>query len=170
MRSSHKVILLSGAAIIIVVLLSMMPRLPESVRNKKTLSPIDAKITRAVKMVRSGDEPMRGIMLLREVLEEDSTNAAVHWHLGQFSIQSGQYDKAADRFRKVVKYDDSGEYRDAWFYLGRTYATLGDSTQALSAFKKYLTLAEDTAIITGVERFVRQLEGTPKDTIKNSKN
>ena len=102
------------------------------------MDPIKAKTAEAVALV-NGQDPMRGIMMLREILEEDPDNVEAHWHLGLFSVQSGQYDKALERFKKVIELDPKN-FPDAWFYLGRTYATLDSNDQAIASLKKYKTL------------------------------
>jgi len=146
-----------GGAVVVIVLLVVAPRTPSGKEMQAApMSPAKARTAEAVALVQ-GQDPMRGIMLLREILLEDSTNAEAHWHLGLFSVQSGQYDKALDRFRKVLELDAAG-YPDAWFYLGRTYATLDSTELAIASLKKYRTLTQDTAIINGVDRFLVELE------------
>ncbi|MCU0318598.1 MAG: tetratricopeptide repeat protein [Flavobacteriales bacterium] len=137
----------------------MAPRIPSGKEEAKVkaMSPAEVKMAEAIALVQ-GQDPMRGIMMLREVLEEDPNNAEAHWHLGLFSIQSGQYEKALDRFRKVRELDEAG-FPDVWFYLGRTYATLDSTDQAIACLKKYRTLTQDTVILNGVDRFLHELEG-----------
>ena len=53
---------------------------------------------------------------------------------------------------------DSVNFPDAWFYLGRTYATLDSNAQAIASLKKYKTLTQDTAMLNGVDRFLLELE------------
>lgn len=151
-----QIVLIAGA-LFLFIFLYQAPRLPENVRAQE-INPADQKLAQAVELVHSGQEPMRGITMIREILQEDSTNAEAHWHLAQFSIQSGQYENAIDRFKKVTMYDGDGDFSDSWFYLGRTYATVGDTANAISAFEKYKTMVEDTLIINGVDRFIQQLQ------------
>ncbi|MBX2971814.1 MAG: tetratricopeptide repeat protein [Flavobacteriales bacterium] len=145
-------------ALVVIVLLLMAPRTPVGKQAAKVhpMDPGQAKTQEAIALV-NGPDPMRGILMLREVLEEDPDNVEAHWHLGLFSIQSGQYDKALARFQKVLELD-SVNFPDAWFYLGRTYATLDSNAQAIASFKKYRTLTQDTAILNGVDRFLIELE------------
>ena len=145
-------------ALAVVVLLVVLPRTPsgKSAAAVKAPSPAEVKMAEAIALVQ-GQDPMRGIMMLRELVEQDPDNAEAHWHLGLFSIQSGQYEKALDRFRKVRELD-AGKFPDVWFYLGRTYATLDSTDQAIACFRKYRTLTQDTAIINGVDRFLLELE------------
>jgi len=146
-------------ALAVVVLLVVLPRTPsgKSAAAVKAPSPAEVKMAEAIALVQ-GQDPMRGIMMLRELVEQDPDNAEAHWHLGLFSIQSGQYEKALDRFRKVRELD-AGKFPDVWFYLGRTYATLDSTEQAIECLRKYRTLTTDTVILDGVDRFLMELEG-----------
>ncbi len=144
-------------ALVVIVLLVMAPRVPAEKRElAATADPMKIRTAEAVALV-NGEDPMRGIMALREILQEDPDNVEAHWHLGLFSVQSAQYDKALERFKTVVELAGDN-VPDAWFYLGRTYATLDSIPQAIESLRKYRTLAQDTAIIHGVDRFVRELE------------
>ncbi len=104
-----------------------------------------------------GTNPMQGIQQLLAIVKEDPDNAAAHWHLGLFSVQSGQYPKALERFQKVAELDPEA-FPDVWFYLGRTYATLDSIPQAIASLRKYRTLTQDTVILNGVDRFIGELE------------
>lgn len=145
-----------AVALVAIVLLVMAPRIPPGNVETVPMDPAEIQLAEAVALV-NGSEPMRGIMMLREILEKDPGNAEAHWHLGLFSVQSGQFDKAAERFHKVIELDEAG-HPEAWFYLGRTQATLDSIPQALESLRKYRTLTQDTAILHGVDRLVKDLE------------
>lgn len=151
-------LLVLAGALVVVVLLVLMPRTPsgKQAATPPSMSPAQAKLAEAVALVQ-GQEPMRGIMMLREIVQEDPDNVEAHWHLGLFSVQSGQFDKALERFKKVRDLDAEA-FPDVWFYLGRTYATLDSTDQAIACFRTYRTLTQDTAIINGVDRFLLELE------------
>lgn len=145
-----------AVAVITIVLLMMVPRKAPVAVEEAAMDPMEIRLAEAVALV-NGSEPMRGIMMLREILAEDPGNAEAHWHLGLFSVQSGQFDKAAERFRKVIELDEAG-HPEAWFYLGRTQATLDSVPQAIESLRKYRTLTQDTAILSGVDRLLKELE------------
>jgi Tfp pilus assembly protein PilF len=146
-----------GGAVVVIVLLVLAPRTPSGKKTEVApMSPIKARTAEAVALVQ-GQEPMRGIMMLRDILKEDPDNVEAHWQLGLFSVQSGQYDKAIERFKKVLELDAAG-YPDAWFYLGRTYATVDSTELAIANLTKYRTLTQDTAVIHGVDRFLEDLK------------
>ncbi|MFT4778256.1 MAG: tetratricopeptide (TPR) repeat protein [Flavobacteriales bacterium] len=93
------------AAIGLVVIFMVMPRAPKSATEAVDLEPltdVEQEIAEAVQMVQSGAQPMEGILKLRGVAERDSTNETAQLWLGVFSLQSGQTDKAIERF-EIVK-------------------------------------------------------------------
>ncbi len=149
-----------AGALVVIVLLIMAPRVPAEKRELAAMAdPLKIRTAEAVALV-NGEDPMRGIMALREILKDDPNNVEAHWHLGLFSVQSGQYDKALERFKNVIELAGDS-IPDAWFYLGRTYATLDSIPQAIEHLTKYRTLTQDTAIIKGVDRFLIELNNEP---------
>lgn len=147
---------LAGAAVV-VVLLVLAPRTPSGKREEAAaVTPSKAKTMEAVALV-NGQDPMRGIMMLREIVQQEPDNAEAQWHLGLFSVQSGQMDKALERFKKVRDLNAEG-FPDVWFYLGRTYATLDSTDQAIACLRKYRTLVQDTALQHKVDGFLMELE------------
>lgn len=147
---------LAGAAVV-VVLLVLAPRTPSGKREEAAaLTPSKARTMEAVALV-NGQDPMRGIMMLREIAEEEPENVEVQWHLGLFSVKSGQMEKALERFKKVRDLDAEA-FPDVWFFLGRTYATLDSTDQAIACLRKYRTLTQDSALINQVDGFLKELE------------
>lgn len=154
-----------GAAAITVVLLMLVPRTPPGKAEAK-LDAVDMKVAQAVALV-NGAEPMKGIMMLREVTEQHPDNVEAQFHLGLFSVQTQQFDKALERFRTVTRLAGD-DIPDAWFYLGRAYATVDSIPQAIAALEHYMTLAQDTVILNGVAGFINelQLENSEEDALR----
>lgn len=117
---------------------------------------IDAKIKLGVCFVESTQEPMKGITLLREVLQVDSNNIDAHLNLGLFAIQSGQYDKAIERFNKILLINP--EYIEAYIYLGQTFANKGDKKKAIEILEKYKRLNKDELINEQVNKYINELK------------
>ncbi len=63
--------------------------------------------------------PMKGIGILKEVLNVDSNNVDALTNLGYFSIQSAQYEKAIERFETVLRIDPKNA--EAFLYLTDVY-------------------------------------------------
>ncbi len=76
-------------------------------------------------------EPMKGILLLREVIKVDPTHANANFNLGVLSVRSGQLDKAVDRFRKVLAVDSSRV--EARYLLGSTLIQMGERARGIRA-------------------------------------
>src|SRR5688572_19914026 len=90
-------------AMVVIVLLVLAPRVPAGkMEMAAKADPLKIRTVEAVALV-NGQDPMRGIVALREILQDDPDNIEAHWHLGLFSVQSGQYDKALERFKKVIE-------------------------------------------------------------------
>jgi TolA-binding protein len=159
MKGSRKIqLILIAAGLLIAVGLASAPRIPADKRIISEATPTDLKLMQAVGMVQNGENPMEGIMMLREILEEDSTQVDAHWHLAQFSVTSRQIENAAFRFEKVVQLDKGIKYPEAYFWLGQTKVALGQDEEAIEWLQKYLTLETDTVVIEGVSRMIDQLE------------
>jgi len=66
-------------ALVVIVLLMLAPRTPAGKQPvaAQAMDPAKAKTAEAVALV-NGQDPMRGIMMLREILEEDPDNVEAH--------------------------------------------------------------------------------------------
>lgn len=73
--------------------------------------------------------PMKGILLLREVVAKNPEHEMAQFNLGILSVKSGQYEKAIERFQKVLEINPSN--KEARFLLGRTYSAVGKKDIAL---------------------------------------
>lgn len=83
------------------------------------------------------ENPMQGILMLREILDTDPTNEMALFNLGVLSMRSNQYSKAADRFRQILTNNPANT--KAKFYLGLSLVELGsneDARKILSEVKK----------------------------------
>ncbi|RYD77537.1 MAG: hypothetical protein EOP53_12820 [Sphingobacteriales bacterium] len=108
---------------------------------------LDAKAEQAVNFIEGKGEPMKGVGLLREIVQTDPNNRKALLYLGILSIQSNQWDKAADRFEKLtaMKPDGDPTYPYYFRYLGQVYASQGQKAKALAAFKQYEALTQNMA-------------------------
>ncbi|QRR02231.1 tetratricopeptide repeat protein [Dyadobacter sandarakinus] len=90
------------------------------------------------------ENPMQGIMLLREVIDTDPTNELALFNLGILSMRSNQYSKAADRFRQILTNNPANT--KAKFYLGLTLVELGDKEQARKVLQEVKKEEKDPVI------------------------
>lgn len=78
------------------------------------------------------ENPMSGIMVLREIVATDPINREALINLGLLSIQSGQFDRAVERFENLVAMDSSDF--EAKLYLGVSYLETGRVADASQLF------------------------------------
>jgi cytochrome c-type biogenesis protein CcmH/NrfG len=121
---------------------------------------LSAKTSLGVAYVESasllGNQPMKGITLLREVIQKDSTNIEANLQLGLFSVNSHQYQKAIDRFRRVLRIDST--HIDTYVYLGNTYLSMGDKPKAIESFENYKIRVKDTLEIKEIDNYIKKLK------------
>ena len=167
----HRVgtIILFSVFVLLAVGLATAPRLPSEKRDaaRAVSDPIQIKIDRAVRLVHSGENPMEGITLLREILEEDSTQVDANWHLGQFSLTSQQFDKATSRFEKVVRFDTAGKYPQAYFWLAQGKMAEGRNDEAIPLLETYLRMESDTIVRNGVLAILERLKSEAHQEMPN---
>lgn len=103
----------------------------------------------------SSENPVKGITLLREVLEADPRNQKVLYNLGILAIQSNQYDRAAERLGQLVQLNPSSV--EGQFYLGVALARLRRAAPAEAAFNKAKSLSNDPALAASIEEEMGKL-------------
>ncbi len=74
------------------------------------------------------DNPMKGVMMLRELNQETPNNVLVLNALGRLSIRTGQYDNAVERLQAALEADP--ENRTSICLLAQAYEGKGDAEQA----------------------------------------
>lgn len=105
-------------------------------------------------------EPMKGIMLLRGVVAEDSTNVDAQLSLGFFSMQSGQFDKAEKRFRTVLNLKP--DLTTVRLYLSDALSGEGKNKEALTELNiaKASIAANDTLLLKETESRIQRIRSS----------
>lgn len=127
-----------------------MPRTPEgekvgnAVRETldKTYSVADSLVDEALRQLESGElPPMQAVLSIRDISERFPENIKANFTLGVMSMQTGQYEKAMDRFSKVLDQDDQN--LDAHLLLARSKLFGGDTNSAISSLESALEALSD---------------------------
>ena len=96
-------------------------------------------------------------MMLREILEQNPENREAIFNLGLLAIRSGQYDRALDRFKKLIDLD--AEDFEAVFYLGVVYSELGQNQESIEQFRKYIEYeGAEPALKATASDYIKDLE------------
>ena len=102
-----------------------------------------------------GQEVMKGIFMLRDIAEKDSTNVKANLLLGQMSIVSAQYDKAVARLQTVISQDPSNA--QAYYYLAEAYIGLGEKEKAIEAYKECKKWVKNPNFAGQLDKYIEQL-------------
>lgn len=101
--------------------------------------------------------PMGGIRMILNVLEEDPTNRSALYNLGLLAIQSNQLEKAEGRFKQILELYPEDE--EGLFYLGVIYSESQRSADAVKLFDRLEEISENEAILQAVRKY--------RETMKN---
>ena len=152
---------------IIMFMVLLFPNVSKEFSDKNTNQNIlDTKVRSAVKMIESGEgNPMEAIFALREVVEVDSNHRDAQFYLGQFSIMSGQWNKAIDRFKKVLRINSSDEYAIESLAIARFQK--GEKNGAVEDLKNYLesfpNSSRDSELRTLLESYQGEIQSEVKE-------
>lgn len=114
----------------------------------------DAKAQLAMTYVTTPN-PMKGIAMLREIVEQDPNHAKAIENLGLLSVQSGQYDKAVTRFEKLVQLKPNDV--SAHLYLGVSYKEIGAKQKARKELEFVFDNATDPALKEAAKEYLKGL-------------
>ena len=74
------------------------------------------------------ENPMKGILMLRDLIEKEPENVLVLSTLGRFAIQTGQFEKAIERLEKAISIEP--ENNKANCLLAQAYQGVGNTQKA----------------------------------------
>lgn len=126
-----------------------------TVATDEEKSDIDAQIDEAIELTQS-KAPMQGILKLKDIADNNPDNIRVYMELGAMSLQTGQNEKALERFMHVIKRDSS--FLEAHFMLAASHLAVEDTAKALESMQFVTANAEDNSelMIQG-NNFIQQL-------------
>lgn len=101
-------------------------------------SSVEGKVLYAYILVRTDPAPMKGIGLLTQVLETDPEQTDALYMLGEFSIESGQFEKALERFKKLLSLRPLNA--DYYFKLSEVFSRMNQKDSAEYYLKQGVNL------------------------------
>ena len=116
-----------------------------------------ARTRAAICKVEGSPDPMQGILALRELVKQDSTNLEAQLNLGMFSLKTTQFDKAEKRFRTVIALDP--DYKDGYWYLAGALEGQNRIDDAIRYYKEYIKRnKENSAENQEIEEYISKLK------------
>ena len=105
---------------------------------------VTEKIQDAFSNIENSDSPeaqMKGILQMRSLSQEYPENVDLQWSMGIFSMQSGQFEKAVERFKNVLNIDSKRQ--EANMQLAICYKNLQDTINARLVLQSLIVESED---------------------------
>ena len=99
--------------------------------------------------------PMEGVGMIREVADRDSTNVYAQWTLGHASLESGQLDKASERFKKIARLQPGN--LEAVLMVAEVAEQMGNNAEAIEWYGKLLPAVSNPAMKQEVEARIAKL-------------
>lgn len=101
---------------------------------------------------------MKGIFMLREITEQDSTNVPANLVLGRMAIVSGQFERAIQRFQTIIELDPQNV--EAYYYLGEAFFGIGDKEKAIDALKECKKLVKNPTFAKELEEYIQKIKNS----------
>ena len=138
---------------IALVSIFLLYQLPTSVlENKESEEEIKnvVSVERALKLI-EGSNPMEGVFMFREILQNEPKNTEALYYLGLLSNNTGQYSNAIERFNQLITIDSSD--KRAYLQLGISNYQIGNKEVADSLFN-IVRGSNDMLLIKELELFL----------------
>lgn len=116
---------------------------------------LNAKTGAGITIVNGMGAPMDGIAMLVNVVNKDPKNLKALMQLGLFSVKSGQFERAIDRFKSVIELRKTSE---AYFYLATAYENLNRNEEAIEAYENSKRIAANPTLSKFIDKKVAELK------------
>jgi|GEM_PF-2420784 len=123
---------------------------------EKSPSNRSATLYKGLALADNRETMMLAVPLLLQVVREDTANDLANYTLGLLAIESGQLDKALNRFEKLISLQPSNaEYH---FQAARTAEMMGNKELALNYYRASLELTSNPQIQEQLNEIIKQLK------------
>lgn len=125
---------------------------------KQNPNNINASVDMAVCYTLTGN-PMQGIFMLRDVADKNPNHVLAQHNLGILSMQTGQFEKAAKRFEKVIalKPENPALFEQALLYAGIAYTEAKNTVEAKKKFSTLLATTQNPDYKQEAESYLKRL-------------
>ncbi|MBT8195253.1 MAG: tetratricopeptide repeat protein [Bacteroidia bacterium] len=116
----------------------------------------DVRLELALCYIENPTNPMRGISLLRQLIDENPKNENALFNLGILSMRSGQFDKAIGRFEEILAF--SPERIELFRYIAHCYEQIGEKDKAIVYFSRFKSKTSDQRLRDETDRYIEKLK------------
>jgi len=102
------------------------------------------------------DNPMQGILTVREIAQKNPDNLYAHWILGLGGKKSGQYDKAIEHFTRIIEKHPTDV--EVVFQLAESNELKGDKAAAVKWYELSKKLVDNAGIKAELDKRIQNLK------------
>ncbi len=117
---------------------------------------LNAKSDLGVLYAEGTNEPMKGITLLREVVAENPDHEMAQMNLGFLSFKSNQYEKAIERFDKVLSINPARI--DMHIYKAQTYRQMNQNDKAIKELELFIASSDNKDLVAEAVKLIEELK------------
>lgn len=117
---------------------------------------LNAKSDLGVLYAEGTNEPMKGITLLREVVAENPDHEMAQMNLGFLSFKSNQYEKAIERFDKVLAINPARV--DMHIYKAQTYRQMNQNDKAIKELELFIASSDNKELVAEAVKLIEELK------------
>ena len=114
------------------------------------------KMALAAGYIEGAGETMKGVQLLLGVTREKPDNIPANLMLGRMSIQSGQYDKAVERYETVLKQEP--ENTEALYFLAEAWKGKGNKEKAIELLEKCKKVVNKPEFSRDIDEYIKSFK------------
>ena len=115
-----------------------------------------AKMALAAGYIEGTGETMKGVQLLLGIVREKPGNIAANLMLGRMSIQSGQYDKAIQRYETVLQQEP--ENTEALYFLAEAWKGKGNKQKAIELLEKCKKIVNKPEFSRDIDEYINSFK------------
>ena len=114
------------------------------------------KMALAATYIEGTGATMQGVQLLLGITREEPDNVPANLMLGRLSIQSGQFDKAIQRFETVLKSEP--ENTEALYFLAEAHKGKGNIDKAIELFEKCKKIVNNPEFSKDIDQYIKSFK------------
>lgn len=114
------------------------------------------KMALAASYIEGTGETMQGVQLLLGITREKPDNVPANLMLGRLSMQSGQFDKAIQRFETVVKLEPKNT--EALYFLAEAYKSKGNKNKAIELFEQVKKIVNKPEFSRDIDQYINSFK------------
>jgi len=114
------------------------------------------KMALAASYIEGTGETMQGVQLLLGITREKPDNIPANVMLGRLAIQSGQFDKAVQRFETVLKLEPKNT--EAMYFLAEAHKGKGNKQKAIELFEQTKKIVNKPDFSRDIDQYINSFK------------